>query len=119
MKAFAIIVGTVTAGLLYLLASGLPARDSPASVVSLRASPGCVPDIKERRPWARGDLERELSGRTTYEVCMRVGAPRSTSKLGEREFWYYRDISIDPHTGQADRNVQVVIDGGKVESVNF
>lgn len=49
------------------------------------------------------------------------GTPYNTSLTGDREYWYYRDVSRDPVTGRRDRSVQFVIDvdQGKVIAINF
>ena len=124
MRAFVIGVSVVTVALAAMMISGTggpgDSRTAPPGGVVLSAVPGCVPDVRElAQPWRRDDLERALIGKTTYEVCFKLGSPRSSNKSGSSEYWYYGGVSLDDRSGKPDNQIQVVFEDGRVERVNF
>lgn len=126
MRTFAIIVGVITVAVAVLMikggpgASGPAAEDAPPGAVVLSAVPRCVPDHKTLpAPLPRAQLEAEILGKSTYETCFRIGAPRSSSKSGDTEYWYYGGITMDDRSGRPDNSIQVIFEDGVVARVNF
>ncbi len=67
----------------------------------------------------RANFRKAIMGKTPQQVLAKVGKPKSTQDQDGSLFWYYRNKSKDPITGQLDYQIQVVFRKNRVSSVNF
>lgn len=70
---------------------------------------------------SRDEFTRAVQGRTPDQVIAAVGRPDRTSTGGEgglTQYWYYDDAAKDPITGKVGK-VQVVVEDGKVRTINY
>lgn len=119
MKALAWSVAVATAALAGLMIAGQRMPAAPDAPVTLSATPDCKAYLSAIPRMRRTEFQTAAVGATPERLCGRFGAPERTSQQGERAFWYYDGLTIDPASGRADRSIQVVIDGGTVTAVNF
>jgi hypothetical protein len=67
----------------------------------------------------REEFRQAVLWKSTNDVIQSVGRPDRTQDSGGSQYWYYEKRTKDPVSGKVDRSVQVVIQNGFVESVNF
>jgi hypothetical protein len=58
-------------------------------------------------------------GKSEEEVIDAVGRPDETSEDDDARYWHFKKRTLDPLTQEKDADVQVVIKGGKVASINY
>lgn len=60
-----------------------------------------------------------VKGKTANDVLVAVGKPDQTTASGDTQYWYYQERTVDPVSGNADREAQVIIENGKVDRINY
>ena len=74
---------------------------------------------RPRPVYSRGEFSRRVLGKSEEEVVDAVGRPDETSEDDDARYWHFKKRTLDPLTQEKDTDVQVVIKGGKVASINY
>ena len=69
--------------------------------------------------YSRPEFSRLVMGKSEAEVIEAVGRPDETSEDDDARYWHFKKRTLDPLTQEKDTDVQVVIKGGKVASINY
>ena len=69
--------------------------------------------------YSRPEFSRLVLGKSEAEVIEAVGRPDETSEDDDARYWHFKKRTLDPLTQEKDTDVQVVIKGGKVASINY
>jgi outer membrane protein assembly factor BamE (lipoprotein component of BamABCDE complex) len=73
----------------------------------------------EQKLLSRDEFKYMIMGKTEEEVLAAAGRPRTTSQEDSMSYWHYAKRTKDALTGQADSDVQVVFQHGRVVAVNY
>ena len=73
----------------------------------------------EQKLLTRDEFKQKIMGKTEDEVLAPAGRPSTTSQEASMSYWHYADRTKDPLTGEADSDVQVVFQHGRVVAVNY
>ena len=69
--------------------------------------------------YSRPEFSRRVLGKSEAEVIEAVGRPDETTEDDDARYWHFKKRTLDPLTREKDTDVQVVIKGGKVASINY
>lgn len=70
---------------------------------------------------SREEFQQAVVGKSLDQVIANVGRPVITQmdNGGRKQRWYYDRVTRDSITGKVDGRVQLIIENGMVEKVNF
>jgi hypothetical protein len=69
--------------------------------------------------YSRPEFSRRVLRKSEAEVIEAVGRPDQTSEDDDARYWHFKKRTLDPLTQEKDSDVQVVIKGGKVATINY
>lgn len=74
-----------------------------------------------KKTYSREEIKQKIIGLTAAFVTQELGKPDSTSEVGDIEYWYYSQISVDQVTGKLDNSIQLVFDpqSKQVSDISF
>jgi hypothetical protein len=84
-----------------------------------RARQSQSPPMPPHPVYSRPEFSRLVMGKSEAEVIEAVGRPDETSEDDDARYWHFKKRTLDPLTQEKDTDVQVVIKGGKVASINY
>ena len=83
------------------------------------AKKGDAGRIKANRNLSREEFRNRVTGMDPNQLIDFIGRPHTTQDTEDGDYWYYRDVAVDPATGKRSSQVQIVWGNNSVREVNF